>query len=75
MFSSHLGLHRYKRLKFGVNAASEVFATPGIPETLKTDNGPPFQGFEFRKFMQYCGIRHRRITPLWPRSNAQAGNF
>jgi len=24
-FSSHLGLHRYKRLNFGVNAASEKF--------------------------------------------------
>jgi hypothetical protein len=53
----------------------QIFATHGMPETLKTDNGPPFQGFEFRKFMQYCGIRHRRITPLWPRSNAQAEHF
>jgi len=25
MFSSHLGLHRHKRLHFGLNAASEKF--------------------------------------------------
>ena len=37
--------------------------------------GPPFQSYEFRQFMEYCGIRHRRITPLWPRANAQAENF
>lgn len=53
----------------------KIFATHGIPETLKTDNGPPFQSYEFRRFMEYCGTRHRRITPLWPRANAQAENF
>lgn len=53
----------------------KIFATHGVPDSLKTDNGPPFQSHEFRKFMEYCGIRHRKITPLWPRANAQAENF
>ena len=53
----------------------EVFSMHGMPETVKSDNGPPFQSFEFRKFMEYCGIKHRKITPLWPRANAQAENF
>jgi len=43
----------------------KIFATHAMSETLKTDKGPPFQGFQFHKFMQYCGIHHRRITPLW----------
>lgn len=53
----------------------KIFASHGIPLTLKTDNGPPFQSAEFKKFMEYCQIKHRRITPLWPRANAQAEGF
>ena len=53
----------------------KIFATHGIPERLKTDNGPPFQSYEFRRFLEYSGVKHRRITPLWPRANAQAENF
>lgn len=53
----------------------KIFATHGMPDRLKTDNGPPFQSYQFRRFMEYCGIKHRRITPLWPRSNAQSENF
>lgn len=53
----------------------KIFSVHGMPEVLKTDNGPPFQSYEFKKFMEYCGIRHRKITPLWPRANAQAESF
>lgn len=54
---------------------NKIFATHGNPEVLKSDNGPPFQSFEFQQFLEHFGIRHRRITPLWPRANAQAENF
>ena len=40
-----------------------IFARQGIPEVLKSDNGPPFSGHEFRKFTEYLGFEHRRITP------------
>ena len=53
----------------------KIFATHGLPDTLKTDNGPPFQSHEFAKFMTYCGTKHRKIAPYWPRANAQAENF
>ena len=53
----------------------KIFATHGQPETLKTDNGPPFQSAEFKKFMMYSGINHRKITPLWPRANGLVENF
>ena len=53
----------------------KIFSTHGNPEILKTDNGPPFQSYEFKLFMEQLGIRHRKITPLWPRANAQAENF
>ncbi len=41
----------------------------GRPNTLKTDNGAPFQSYKFSQFMKEYGINHRKITPLWPRAN------
>ena len=54
---------------------SKVFSLMGIPKTLKTDNGPPFQGFQFKEFCSQFGICHRKITPLWPQANGQVENF
>ena len=47
----------------------------GIPDVLKTDNGPAFNSDQFRKFAEYLGFRHRRITPLWPRANSEVERF
>ena len=42
-----------------------VFATYGVPQVVKSDNGPPFNGHEFAQFADYLGFKHRRVTPLW----------
>ena len=52
-----------------------VFSLLGYPEIVKSDNGPPFNGHLWKAFMQENGIRHRKITPLWPQANAQAEAF
>lgn len=52
-----------------------IFATHGIPSVLKSDNGPPFFGEEFKAYMIENGIDHQRITPLWPQANSEAENF
>ena len=49
-----------------------IFARQGIPEVLKSDNGPPFNGLEFKNFADYLGFNHRRITPHWPKANGEA---
>ena len=49
-----------------------IFARQGIPDVLKSDNGPPFNGHEFKDFSDYQGFKHRRITPYWPRANGEA---
>ena len=41
-----------------------IFATHGIPEVLKTDNGPPFQSHALQSFVKEKGFTHRKITPL-----------
>lgn len=53
----------------------KMFSLFGIPEELKTDNGPPFQSFEFRQFAEQLGFKHHRITPLWPKANGEAERF
>ena len=53
----------------------KVFSMFGIPTTLKTDNGPPFNSTEFRDFANYLGFKHRKITPLWPQANGEAERF
>ena len=49
-----------------------IFARQGIPDILKSDNGPTFNDFEFKTFSEYLGFKHRRITSYWPRANGEA---
>ena len=53
----------------------EIFRLFGFPKQVKTDNGPPFQSFKVREFMSNHNIKHRKITPLWPRANAICERF
>jgi hypothetical protein len=54
-----------------------IFSRQGIPDVLKSDNGPPFTytSLEFKKFAEHMGFQHRRITPYWPKSNGEAERF
>lgn len=52
-----------------------VFALFGIPDVVKTDNGPPFNGSEFKEFANHLGFKHRKITLLWPQANGEAERF
>ena len=53
----------------------KIFSLFGIPEEIKSDNGPPFQGEEFKEYAKSVGFRHRKITPLHPEANGQAERF
>ena len=52
-----------------------VFAEFGIPEVVKSDNGPPFNGKDFKSFAKDLGFKHRKITPKWPRANGEVERF
>jgi transposase InsO family protein len=58
-----------------INVLDRVFAMFGFPRKIKTDNGPPFSGHAWREFLESCGVKHRKVTPLWPQANAQAESF
>ena len=53
----------------------KIFAEFGVPVSLKTDNGPPFNSHEFKIYASNTGFRHRRITPVWPQANGETERF
>ncbi|KAL8593283.1 hypothetical protein ACOMHN_009936 [Nucella lapillus] len=46
-----------------------IFARHGVPDIVKSDNGPPFSSHEFKQFANQLGFKHRKVTPLWPQAN------
>ena len=56
-------------------ALEKMFATHGVPNVIKSDNGPPFNGHAFANFCDETGVKHRRVTPLWPEANGLAETF
>ena len=53
----------------------KIFATYGMPDKMTSDNGPPFNGNDFARYMNILGIEWNPSTPLWPQGNAQAESF
>ena len=52
-----------------------IFATHGIPETLTTDNGPPYSSHDMSEYAKYMGFELTPVTPEDPQSNGFAENF
>ena len=48
-----------------------IFQTHGIPESVRSDNGPPFSSAEFEGFLDYLGIVYLKGNPYWPQSNGE----
>lgn len=55
-----------------VDRLVEVFAVLGLPSKIVTDNGPPFNAFEFQKFCDRHGILLYKIPPYHSQTNGQA---
>ncbi|XP_061191102.1 uncharacterized protein K02A2.6-like [Saccostrea echinata] len=53
----------------------KVISSFGIPKVVKSDNGSPFNSAAFKEFSENMGFHQRKITPRWPRANAQAESF
>lgn len=54
-----------------VKALHETFCRFGMPESIKTDNGPQFISSDLQAFCKQFGIQHRRTTPYWPQANGE----
>ena len=49
----------------------KVFATHGVPKTVQSDNGPPFNSEDFKEFAAEMGFIHKKITPRHPKAQRQ----
>lgn len=50
------------------------FARHGVPNTVRSDNGPQFNCQAFRDFSKTYGFEHRTSSPLYPQSNGLVEN-
>ena len=53
----------------------DYFARAGKVSSVKTDNGPPFNGEEFATFLKNLNIYHKLIIPHRPEANAEVESF
>ena len=52
-----------------------IFSRVGIPEILRSDNGPQFSSQEFRKFTQSWNFQYITSSPYYPKSNGLAERY
>ncbi|XP_053698855.1 uncharacterized protein K02A2.6-like [Sabethes cyaneus] len=53
----------------------EIFRMEGFPKAIKTDNGPPFNSEEYKKYCSERGIQSIFSTPFFPQQNGLVENF
>ena len=56
-------------------AMEGIFLTHDIPESVRSDNGPPVSSAEFEGFLDYLGIVHLKGIPYWPQSNGEVERY
>jgi len=54
---------------------NQIFAQFGYPIRLRSDNGPPFNSYEFADYLRNKGITHIKTIPASPSCNGQCENF
>lgn len=47
----------------------EIFEIEGYPKSIRSDNGPPFNGSEYKAYCEQRGIKTVFSTPLYPQQN------
>ena len=54
-----------------INALKAVFSRHGLPEVVRSDNGPQYSSGEFARFASSYEFKHVTSSPLYPQSNGQ----
>ena len=55
-----------------ISILKSIFSRFGIPEVVRSDNGPQYSSQEFASFAASHGFKHITSSPLYPQSNGQA---
>ena len=54
-----------------VKVMKSIFSRNGVPEVVRSDNGPQFSAEEFAKFASSYGFQHVSSNPRYAQSNGQ----
>ena len=49
-----------------------IFSRLGIPEVVRSDNGPQYSSATFKEFAETWGFKHVTSSPEYPKSNGMA---
>ena len=52
-----------------------IISSFGIPVSIKSDNGPPFDSEAFKNYCRFMGIEHKPITPRHAQASGLVENF
>ena len=55
-----------------ISKMKEIFAEHGVPDILRSDNGPQYTSAAFTKFAEELGFQHTISSPHCPASNGFA---
>ncbi|GFR09671.1 transposon Tf2-9 polyprotein [Trichonephila clavata] len=58
-----------------IECLRDSFARFGLPRVLVSNNGPQLTSYEFQRFMQRNGVKHKTKALFKPSSNGQAGRY
>ena len=64
-------MQKSKKADEVISALKETFARYGIPEKVRSDNGPPFDCAEFTHFAKQWDIELVPSSPRYPQSNGE----
>ena len=53
----------------------KIFAVHGLPSSVTSDNGPPFNGDDYDRYLKHLGIKKDPSTPKWPQGNSEVERF
>ena len=58
-----------------IKSVEAMFQNHGLPDSLRSDNGPPFASREFEQYLEYIGVDHKKGIPYWPQSNGELEKY
>ena len=64
-------MHRNKTAIEVCKSMKSIFSRYGIPEKVKSDNGPPFNSAEYLHFTNEWGFEVNHSSPKYPQSNGE----
>ena len=54
-----------------IDRLADTFCRRGLPNTIKSDNGPQFKSNEFREYCAQHSITRQKVTAKWAQANGE----